>query len=424
MTTLHLEEIAESTTARGFWTRSRKAGVLYVALGLLAALGFGWWLTPSGETSRFTLSDDQLALAIDVPSQPGAIAFGLLCVAAGVALLAGVAARHFGWATGIALVSFVLSFLCWQVAGEFMPLVSIARGSLVLALPLIFGALSGVLCERAGVINIAIEGQLLMGAFAAAMVGTLTASLWLGVAASAVGGLLIAALLAVFAIRYLVDQIVLGVVLIVFAIGVTGFLYERLMQPYQATLNNPGIMPAFEIPGLASIPFLGPVMFSVSPFVYLALGLVVIVHLALFHSRWGLRVRAVGEHPTAADTVGVKVKRVRYLSVLYGGMVAGIGGAFLTVGDTGQFIKGMSNGKGFIALAAMIFGRYSPTGALLAALLFGFADRLQIYLAGIGSEIDSQFLAMAPYIATILAVAGRVGRVRPPAANGKPYVKG
>lgn len=423
MTTLELQEIHESTAVRGFWTRSRRTGALFAVLGGFAAVVFGM-LAPSGEVARFTLSENQEGLAIEIPAQAGAIGFGVVCLAVGVALLARVGAGRLGWATGIALTSLLLSFLCWQVAGQFMPLVAIASGSLVLALPLIFGSLSGVLCERAGVINIAIEGQFLVGAFAAAMIGTLTASLWLGVAAAALGGLFIAALLAVFAIRYLVDQIVLGVVLVVLATGITGFLYERLMQPYQSTMNNPGVFSDVAIPVLSEIPLLGPVLFDASPFVYLALALVIVVHLALFHSRWGLRVRAVGEHPTAADTVGINVRRVRYVSVLYGGLIAGIGGAFLTIGDTGQFIKAMSNGKGFIALAAMIFGRYSPTGALAAALLFGFADRLQIYLSGIDSEIPSQFLSMAPYIATILAVAGLVGRVRPPAADGKPYVKG
>jgi simple sugar transport system permease protein len=423
MTTLLLDEIAESTTARGFWTRSRRAGVLFVLLGGLSGALFGW-LAPAGEAARFTFAEGEQGFAISIPAQPGAIGFGVLCLAVGVTLLTRLASAHLGLATAVALSSFVMSFLCWQVAGHFMPLVAMAGGALFLALPLIFGSLSGVLCERAGVINIAIEGQFLMGAFGAAMIGTLTASLWLGLVAAAIGGLLIALLLALFAIRYLVDQIVLGVVLDVLALGVTGFLYERLMQPYQSTFNNPGIFRDITIPGLSKIPLIGPVLFDANIFVYLALFLVVAVHLALFHTRWGMRVRAVGEHPTAADTVGIKVRLVRYRSVLYGGLIAGIGGAFFTIGSVGQFTKNMTDGKGFIALAAMIFGRYSPTGALAAALLFGFADRLQIYLNSIDSAIPSQFLAMAPYIATIFAVAGLVGKVRPPAADGKPYVKG
>ncbi|MGH3714332.1 MAG: ABC transporter permease [Micromonosporaceae bacterium] len=431
MTTLHLEEIAESTTARGFWTRSRKAGALFVVLGLAAAVVFGY-LSPGGlwpfgvlppeEVARFSLVGGELA--VPLPARPAAIGFGLVTAAAGVLLLTRVASSRLGLVTGIALVAFVMSFLCWQVAGEFMPLVAMASGTLFLALPLIFGSLSGVLCERAGVINIGIEGQFLMGAFAGAMFATLTGSPWVGLLAAAFGGLLIASLLGVFAIRYLVDQIVLGVVLVVLAVGVTGFLYERLMQPYQESLNKPPGFGKIAIPLLSDIPLIGPVLFDANVIVYLAFALVVVVHLSLFHTRWGMRVRAVGEHPTAADTVGINVRRVRYLSVLAGGLVAGIGGASFTLGSGLQFTKVMTDGKGFIALAAMIFGRYSPTGALAAAVLFGFADQLQIYLSGIGSEIPSQFLAMAPYIATILAVAGLVGRVRPPAADGKPYVKG
>lgn len=435
MTALVVGEVAESTTARGFWTRSRKAGTTYLLLGAAAAIGFGL-AAPAGQDARFTLSDNAAGAAVVIPAAAGAIGFGALCALAGVALLAGLgtggegpaaahrSARVFGWCTGLALFTLLMSALCWQVAGTFMPLVDVARGSLNLALPLILGALAGVLCERSGVINVAIEGQFLMGAFGAALVATIAASTWAGLIAAAVGGLLIAALLAVLAIRYLVDQVVLGVVLNLLALGLTGFLYERIMQPQQQQYNAPPIFKAWRVPLLADIPVIGPVLFQANVFVYLALLLVVVIHIGLFRTRWGLRVRAVGEHPTAADTVGVRVNLVRYRNVLLGGLVAGIGGAYFTIGSVGGFTKNMTSGKGFIALAALIFGRWSPTGALLAALLFGFADRLQIYLSGIGSPIPSQFLSMLPYLATILAVAGLVGRVRAPAADGKPYVKG
>ena len=423
MTVLQLEEIAESTTARGFWTRSRKAGLLYLVLGGFAAVLFGS-LAPAGEVARFTLSENSEGAAITLPAQVGAVAFGVLCAAVGVALLFRLGAHHFGWATVVALSTFLISFLCWQVAGTFMPLVDIASGTLFFSLPLILGSLGGLFCERAGVINIAIEGQLLMGAFGGAFIASITDSLWLGLVGAALGGLLIGALLAVFSIRYLVDQIVLGVVLYVFALGVTGYLYERIMQVHQETTNSPGIFREFAIPGLSKIPMIGPVLFEANVFLYIALGLVTVVYFGLFRTRWGLRVRAVGEHPAAADTVGIKVRWVRYRNVMYGGVIAGLGGAFFTIGSTGAFAKNMTNGKGFIALAALIFGRWSPNGALAAALLFGFADRMQIYLRSIGSAIDSQFLAMTPYVATVFAVAGLVGKVRPPAANGKPYVKG
>jgi simple sugar transport system permease protein len=305
-----------------------------------------------------------------------------------------------------------------------MPLGDVARSSLGLGLPLILGALAGVLCERSGVINVAIEGQFLAGAFAAAMVATLAASVWAGILAAAFGGLLIAAILAVLSIRYLVDQVVLGIVLNVFALGLTGFLYEQLMARDQTQYNQPSRVPTWEVPILEDIPVLGPTLFKANVFVYGALILVVVIQIGLFRTRWGLRTRSVGEHPTAADTVGVKVLGLRYRNVLLGGLVAGFGGAYFTLLSTTNFNKGMTSGAGFIALAALIFGRWSPVGSMLAALFFGFSSALAFYLGAIGSPIPSQFLNMLPYLATIVAVAGLVGRVRAPAADGKPYVKG
>jgi ABC-type uncharacterized transport system permease subunit len=235
---------------------------------------------------------------------------------------------------------------------------------------------------------------------------------------------IIAAILAVLSIRYLVDQTVVGMVLNLFALGITGFLYERLMQPDAQTYNQPPQMPEWRIPGLADIPVIGPVLFEANLLVWLALGLVVLIHFGLSRTRWGLRTRAVGEHPTAADTVGIRVRGLRYLNVLLGGVVAGIGGAYFTLVATGSFTKNMTAGAGFIALAALIFGRYSPFGAFGAALFFGFAQKLATYLGAIESPVPSQFLNMLPYLATLIAVAGLVGRVRAPAADGLPYIKG
>jgi simple sugar transport system permease protein len=329
---------------------------------------------------------------------------------------------------GVGLIAFVASFLCWQVSAapegrNFMPLVNIVRGTFLLALPLIFGALAGVLCERSGVVNVAIEGQLLMGAFSGALFGSLSGNVWVGLVAAAIGGAFISLLLAVFAIRYLVDQVVMGIVLNLLAVGITGFLYERLMQTDATKYNSAPRFSSWEIPLLKDIPVLGPALFRSNIFLYVGLLLVLVIHIALFRTRWGLRTRSVGEHPTAADTLGVKVLRLRYRNVIMAGLVAGVGGASYTLALY-SFTKNMIGGKGFIALAALIFGRWSPTGALLAALFFGFADQLATYLGAIGSSIPSQFLAMLPYLATILAVAGLVGKVRAPAADGKPYIKG
>ncbi|SCG65558.1 nucleoside ABC transporter membrane protein [Micromonospora coxensis] len=419
-------DVATATVDEGFWTRNRKVGAALLALGVLAAVLFGALATD--QQARFTLSETEGGAALEINGTIGAILFGVIAAAAGGALLAGVPKRWFTLVLGVGLVTFVLSFLCWQVSAapegrNFMPMVNIVRGTFILALPLIFGALAGVLCERSGVVNVAIEGQLLMGAFSGALFGSLFNSVWVGLVAAAIGGAFISLLLAVFAIRYLVDQVVMGVVLNLLAVGITGFLYERLMQTNAEKYNSAPRFTNWEIPLLEDIPVIGPALFRGNLFLYLGLLLVLVIHIALFRTRWGLRTRSVGEHPTAADTLGVKVLGLRYRNVLLAGVVAGIGGASYTLALY-SFTKNMIGGKGFIALAALIFGRWSPTGALLAALFFGFADQLATYLGAIGSSIPSQFLAMLPYLATILAVAGLVGRVRAPAADGKPYVKG
>ena len=421
MATLTVYDTPVAAPVTGFWSRARKTGAVFVALGVLAAVAFTA-LAPSG-SARFAFGETITGPGISVPAQAGAAGFGVLCVLAGVALLTGRADRWLSWLLGLALAALVLSFLAWQVAGRTMPLGNVGQLAVRAALPLVFGALAGVLCERTGVINVAIEGQLLTGAFAGALVGTLAGSVWVGLVAAAVGGLFIALLLAVLAIRYLIDQVVLGVVLNLLALGLTGFLFTQLMQPYADRYNEPSIFPVWRVPGLADIPIVGPALFSGNVFTYLAIVLVVLVHVALFRTRWGLRTRAVGEHPTAADTVGIKVNLTRYRNVLLAGLVAGIGGASLTIGDVGGFNQNMTNGKGFIALAALIFGRWSPVGATMAALLFGFSQALADFL-GNGSAIPSELLAMLPYLATIVAVAGLVGRVRAPAADGQPYVKG
>jgi ABC-type uncharacterized transport system permease subunit len=422
MSTATVEDLPEVVAPEPFWTRQRRLGLGLILIGALAAVVFGA-LAP-GEDARFTLSEDAEGAALSINGQFGAILFGLLTAAAGGALFAGLLKRWSNALLSVGILTFVLSFLCWQVAGEFMPLVDTTDGTLQLALPLILGALAGVLGERSGVVNVAIEGQFLMGAFAGALVGTMAGSIWAGLISAAVGGVIIAAILAVLSIRYLVDQTVVGMVLNLFALGITGFLYERLMQPDAQTYNQPPQMPEWRIPGLADIPVIGPVLFEANLLVWLALGLVVLIHFGLSRTRWGLRTRAVGEHPTAADTVGIRVRGLRYLNVLLGGVVAGIGGAYFTLVATGSFTKNMTAGAGFIALAALIFGRYSPFGAFGAALFFGFAQKLATYLGAIESPVPSQFLNMLPYLATLIAVAGLVGRVRAPAADGLPYIKG
>ena len=409
-----------------YWTRERKVGLGLVVAGVLAALGFGL-LADGSRAASFTFTETTAGSTVSINGVLGAVLFGLVGVVAGGALWLPRARRWFGWLLGVAILAVVVSFLCWQLSDatrNIMPLGQVVRTSMLFALPLIFGGLAGALGERSGVINIAIEGQFISGAFAAAMFATMLASVWAGILAAAAAGMLIAALLAVLAIRYLVDQIVVGVVLIVFALGLTGFLFEQLMRTRPDRYNQPSAVPTWEIGGLSELPLIGPVLFRTNVFVYLALALVAALHFGLFRTRWGLRTRAVGEHPTAADTVGVRVLGLRYRNVLVAGAFAGIGGATFTLEATTNFSKGMTSGLGFIALAAMIFGRWTPLGVLLAALFFGFSRALAVSLGTIGSAIPSQFLAMLPYLATIAVVAGLVGRARPPAADGKPYVKG
>ncbi|MFP5346077.1 MAG: ABC transporter permease [Actinomycetes bacterium] len=405
-----------------------KTPVVMGVLGLVALVVFGL-RAAKGADSTFGISTGRQALQIaplSLPTGPTALGLSVAClVLAVLAALAVRARRPVPLAVPIGFAAlWLLAFLVWSMAGERVPLPGLLGGTLLLSVPLVFGALSGVLCERAGVINIAIEGQLLAGAFASAFVASVSNSLWLGLVSAPLAGLLVAVLLALFAIKYHVDQIIVGVVLNVLVLGLTGFLYGRLLVTNADTYNQPGTFGRIPIPGLVEIPVVGPALFDQTIIVYLMYVAVVAVQVALFRTRWGLRVRAVGEHPQAADTVGITVNRIRVQNVLYGGAMAGLGGAFFTLGSVGAFGREMTAGQGFIALAAMIFGRWSPVGALFAALLFGFANQLQGTLGALGSPIPSEFMLMAPYLVTIFAVAGLVGRVRAPAADGQPYTKG
>jgi ABC-type uncharacterized transport system permease subunit len=327
-------------------------------------------------------------------------------------------------------VLFVLGLLVWIIGGtksQNITLVGLFTGAMLIITPLVFGSLSGVLCERSGVVNIAIEGQLLAGAFTAALVASLTGSAYAGLVAAAAAGVLVSFLLAAFSIKYLVNQIIVGVVLNVLVAGLTGFLFEKIMKikvEGVTVYNDPPHLPNLPIPLLSDIPVLGPMFFRQSIIGYLMLVLVAVIWFGLFRTRWGLRVRAVGEHPQAADTMGINVNRTRFINVLAGGAVAGVGGAYFTLVAVSSFSKDMTGGLGFIALAALIFGRWNPIGAFLAALLFGVAGNLQSILSLAVTPIDGQFLAMLPYALTILAVSGLVGKSRAPAASGEPYIKG
>ncbi|MEU4608484.1 ABC transporter permease [Kribbella sp. NPDC023972] len=400
--------------------RLRVGGVLLVFALIGLVLGIA---TKSGEATFQLVSGDLQNNLLGLPAQPVGILLGILGVLTAVAyIMRRVPRKYGGWLAAVLGVCFIGAFLCWAAAGKTFPLANQFQGTLNFATPLILGALAGVLCERAGVINIAIEGQFLVGAFTAAVVASTTNSAAAALIAAAATGVAMAWLLAVFSIKYLVNQVVLGVVLVVFASGITGYLFDQFLQEDAERLNTPSVLSAVKIPGLGDIPFIGQILFNQTVLVYLTYLAVAVVTFVLFQTRWGLRVRAVGEHPKAADTVGIKVKRVRYSAVLWAGVLAGLGGAFFTVGYAGSFSKEMTAGNGFIALAALIMGRWHPIGAMVAALFFGFATQLQSQLQIIQTPIPGELLLMAPYLATIIAVAGLVGRVRAPKADGEPYV--
>ncbi|MDX6322242.1 MAG: ral nucleoside transport system permease protein, partial [Propionibacteriaceae bacterium] len=314
-------------------------GVLVAVVGLLLLI----LLASTSGTARFALSDafDAVQLpTVDVPGAPTVLVCGVLCLVAGAGFISGrLRGRLPALAGTVAGVAFLLGFLTWAAAGRDLPfpVSNQFAGTLTLATPLVFGALCGVLCERAGVVNVSIEGQFLSAAFAAAVVGSLTKSVPAALFAAVLAGVAMAALLALFSIKYLVNQVVLGVVLNLLAVGVTGFLFDQLVQPNSAKYNSAPVLEPVPIPGLSSIPFFGRVLFEQSVLAYLAALSVVVVWLLLFKTSWGLRVRAVGEHPHAADTVGISVTRVRWSAVLAGGIFAGLGGAFFTLAATGSF---------------------------------------------------------------------------------------
>jgi len=317
----------------------------------------------------------------------------------------------------------IVSLLGWIAAGADVPVGFLLGNTLVLALPIILGGMGGIMSERVGVVNIAIEGQLLTGAFLASVIGTITGSLWAGVLAAMIGAALLSTILASLAIKYLVDQIIIGVLLNVLVIGVTNFLYSQVITQNNAGLNFPGTFNRIELPILSQIPVIGDAFFNQSAIVYLTFLLVPALWFVLFRTKLGLRARAVGEHPLAADTVGINVGRTRFWWVTLGGAVAGLGGAAITVGNVGAFGREMTGGLGFIALAVVILGRWQPLYVSVSALLFGFAIILRIWANQINPVIPVDFITMVPYLVTLIAVAGFAGRVRGPAATGKPYEK-
>ena len=306
--------------------------------------------------------------------------------------------------------------ICDQPALNFVVL--LLATTLSFATPITLGALSGLACERSGVVNIGIEGMMLMGAFAGYVFAVNTQNLLFGVAGAMLVGGAMALLHAILSITFKVDQIISGTVINILAVGATGYLFTQWYG--SASPTTPGTLPAIYIPFLSDIPVVGR-LFVQQPVALTAILLVPLAHFVIYYTPWGLRTRAVGENPKAADTVGIPVRRVRYINVVIGGLIAGLGGAYFVPEFLSSFSREMTAGRGFIALAALIFGRWTPFGAWGAALFFGLMLALQNNLQSCGVPIPSGIVGMLPYIATILVLAGVVGRSQAPAAVGQPY---
>jgi len=315
----------------------------------------------------------------------------------------------------------VASLILWAAVGSVFDIVGLIDLSLRLATPIVLGAMAGILCERTGVINIAIEGMMLTAACIGFTATLYIGSIWVGLICAILAGSVMALLHAFLTVSMITDQIVSGTVINILAVGLTGFIRRSFLL--KARLSRTAILPIVSIPLLSKIPILGPILFTNQPIVFFMMALVIILTILLFKTRWGLRTRSIGEHPEAADTVGIRVFRMKYMNVILGGGLAGLAGAWFSLETTGSFDDMMTNGKGFIALAAMIFGKWHPVGALAGGLIFGFSDSLQIVFQIKDIPIPPQFLWMLPYIITMIVLAGVIGKSTPPAAVGVPYVK-
>jgi len=404
-----LSKLRETLTISQLW------GIVSIVagLGIMAAALF---LLPPGEVANFY--DDKVGTLLAPPTQLTLFVVGLLC------LLLGGWQFYQGFSPNLALGILgslvVLAFMVAITSGRSLNLPGIVQIALTSATPLTLGAMSGIFCERSGVINIAIEGMMLFGAFVAIPATALSGSYTVGILAAILTGGLMAALHAVLSIKYNVDQIISGTVINILAAGVTRYLNIRVLEPAGLSATTP--IGTWRVPILADIPVLGK-LFETTPPTLVMLVLLVLANVVLFYTPWGLRTRAVGEHPRAADTVGIHVNVMRYANVIIGGCIAGFAGIYFSLG-LGSFEDNMTHGRGFVALAAMIFGKWSPYGSFAAALIFGFADAIQGKMQNVLQVgIPPEFLQMAPYILTIVVLAGAIGRAIPPNAVGKPYEK-
>jgi len=394
---------------------------------VIALLLFLLGLNTAGDISTFTLTSMRAGVAIVAPDLVLPTNITLFVLAFLVALL-GVyqivsGSKRISLFVGLSAVVLVFGFLIWATHGKSLNLTGMLVSSIVRATPIAFAALAGIYSERSGVVNIGIEGMMLMGAFVSVIAASLTQNLFFGVIGGILAGMVMGALHAVLSIKYRVNQIISGTVIIILGLGITTYLTRLLLDIYPELNSPPSAIPSLQVWGLWHIPVIGPIAFNQSSLIYLLWLMLIFTQILLYKTRWGLRMRSVGEHPKAADTLGINVFRIRYISVLLSGAIAGLAGAYVSLGVAGMFTEGISAGRGFLGLAAMIFGNWNPGGAYLGALIFGFFDSWQEKLSILQLGIPVELLGMAPYIATMIVLAGFVGRSRMPAADGTPYKK-
>jgi len=398
---------------------------------IIFAIGIFLWLVLAETTAR-----DANTLFVMTPGGSSVVSpdfnfnsFTMILILAILCMIAGIVQFFMGFGKFTnALLVFVgimltISFLAWGASGGSINVGGMLRIMIMRSIAIVLGALSGILCERAGVTNIAIEGMMITGALVGAVCGSLW-GLWAGVLAAIIAGGLISIAHGILSIKFKVDQIISGTIINIFTIGLTSYIVTKILQEREwQYLNESGIFMPYSIPVLSEIPYIGPILFNHNIFVYSMYILVVVLTIVLFRTKWGLRLRAVGEHPKAADTLGINVFGIRYLAVILSGMLAGFAGSYFSLGSAGYFNQSMTAGRGFIALAAMIFGNWTPVGSLGAGLLFGFSEALATNLNLLGVPIPSDILEMVPYVLTMVVLAGVVGRSRGPAAAGTPYEK-
>ena len=410
---------------------SKKRGSRGLLLGIVfLALAMQIFLTAPNSASlesTFELTSRRGGIAIEAPTVvlPTTITMQIL---ASVIAVIGVRQlfqgnKNITFSILIVVGITLAAFLVWATRDKSLNFTGMLVSSLVRATPIALAALSGLYSERSGVVNIGIEGMMLTGAFTSVIFASVYDNMLVGVVAGILGGLLLGAIHAILSIRYKVNQIVSGAGLIILALGLTSYL-QRAILNVNTELNDPGpAIAAVPIPGLWKIPVIGPVFFNQSPIGYILFLLIGLTYVLMNFTPWGLRIRSVGEHPKAADTLGINVYKIRYVSVLISGAIAGLAGSYMSIGSVGRFNEGMTAGKGFLGLAAMIFGNWNPGGAFIGSLIFGFFDSWQEKLSILQVGIPVDLLGMAPYLATMIVLSGVVRRSRMPAADGKPYEK-